>query len=807
MRRVLQACAAMMALVQGTADCAAVGCPSSSTGPEAAQADDPQQSLQLYLLQTDLHVKQTRLPGLQASGVQSHPATSAAASEDVKLPSPSHRAAAPAQKLPNASDDPTAFFQSDMQVVQRAAVPQPERGGAADAVGVEANGVGDLPTVLTSLVTNIGMVLTCMVIFMVLRHWYPLMYSYNSMCDLAPKPVPQGWFGWLRASLGTSVEEVADSEVGLDQAMLLQFTQLCMKMLAIIGVPLLFVLGPIHCFFGGNAAGEDHLSWLSMGNVAEDSWVYWVHAPVIWGVVLIVERCIYEAQSNFLPLRFKWLRELPNPRATTILVEGIPTSHQSDSQLRAFFANVFNADHVISAHVVKHTGELEAAVTNRAQAQRKLDSAIFLRTKAAHQSPPEPDDPSAVEQYTKEVEELSKQVTYLRSQLRAISDQPSSGVNASTGFVQFRRRADAEFAQSVQYSADALTWVCSTPPPPTSIRWNDLQQSEGSRTALTLLGYLLVAGLIFFYLPIVIWISRLATSVNLGPFQPFWAAFAPTIGLTVMVSFLPTLIISIFHICFNLKDGAWAQRRLQNWYFVFQVLFTILVTAIGDNIESFIGKLLTSPFEVFTLLGSTMPSATHFYMNFLMLQWVTHGMNLTRYVQATKYSIFRTLYEPEDARKLSEPEDQDYYGLGSRNARFTTNACIGIVFSTLSPPIAWLACCNFAVCRLVYGYLIPYAESKKPDLGGSFWVASLEHLYAGCSIYCILMIGVLYGRASTPYPAYIAAPSLVYLTWSYSRFRTAFSWEKLPMEELVSEASMKQKEDCGPYIQPELLDD
>lgn len=29
-----------------------------------------------------------------------------------------------------------------------------------------------------------------------------------------------------------------------------------------------------------------------------------------------------------------------------------------------------------------------------------------------------------------------------------------------------------------------------------------------------------------------------------------------------------------------------------------------------------------------------MPSSTHYYLNFLVLQWVTHAMNMTRYVQA-----------------------------------------------------------------------------------------------------------------------------------------------------------------------------
>merc|ERR1719183_3522235 len=112
-----------------------------------------------------------------------------------------------------------------------------------------------------------------------------------------------------------------------------------------------------------------------------------------------------------------------------------------------------------------------------------------------------------------------------------------------------------------------------------------------------------------------------------------------------------------------------------------------------------------------------MPYATHFYMNFMVLQWVTHVQNILRLSQFVKFKIFSRIYDEEQARQMAEPEDQDYYGMGSRSARFTINLSIGIVYGTLSPPICLLTFVNFAVCRLSYGYLFPYAESRKFDLG------------------------------------------------------------------------------------------
>jgi hypothetical protein len=337
--------------------------------------------------------------------------------------------------------------------------------------------------------------------------------------------------------------------------------------------------------------------------------------------------------------------------------------------------------------------------------------------------------------------------------------------------------------------------------------WADLTSDPTVQAARDVIGYALVVGLYFAYMPLVIGIANIAQAVNMGPLQSAWEGLAPTMGLQLMVAFLPTILLLIFRSFFILKADAWSQTRLQSWYFWFQIVFVLLVTAIGSSVVEFTTTLFTDPFAIFSLLADTMPHATHFYMNFLVLQWTTHFMNLLRYVPLSKFLGFRQLFEEEEARAMSEPEDQDYYGLGSRSARFAINMCIGIVYSTLSPTVALLAAANFASCRIVYGYLINFAETKKPDLGGVFWVRSLQHVFIGNVIYCILMTGVLFGRAPTLIPGLIVTPSTFYVLWSLERFNRAFSWEKLPFERVVEpdgKEALKKGVMTGTYKQPEM---
>jgi hypothetical protein len=212
------------------------------------------------------------------------------------------------------------------------------------------------------------------------------------------------------------------------------------------------------------------------------------------------------------------------------------------------------------------------------------------------------------------------------------------------------------------------------------------------------------------------------------------------------------------------------------------------------------------------IMAKEMPNATHFYMDFLMLQWGEQSIQFMRHVPLAKYILFKYVlgHESEAAKDLAEPEDQDYYCIGSRSARFTVSMLIGIIFSTLSPLIAILALVLFTLMRLYYGYLVVFAETKKPDLGGVFFFTKLQHILIGTGIYNVLMIGVLCFRARTMFPCLVATPALIYLIVRYGQFSTNFVWTDLPFTEIgfhQDEEENRHEDDGCSYFQPEFMDD
>jgi len=689
---------------------------------------------------------------------------------------------------------------------------------AAEVTGVTLNAAGDLDAFISAVVMNAVMWLAFVAFASKLRLWYPQIYSHNETLEKAPRvKAEQTFLGWVHASLQNDTADRIPV-IGLDNAMLLEFCNLCMKILGTIGVPMVCIMCPLHLIFGGDRAGDDHLSAIAMGNVVDDHpWLYYCHACIVWYVVLVCHKYIYAAQERFLRWRFDWLKQMSAPRATTVMVEGIPDEYQSDEKLREFFAAAFSKDRIKDAFVVKHAEQLEYMIREKDNLRFKKMEAETKWNKDGkpHNERPmikvdrnsEPQD--ALDYYESQIREKNDEIVKERARIKKETVQVG-GLNTKTGFVTFTHQREKEITQNLKFSADHDVWAVSVPPEPSDIRWADLKVRDEFKVLNAVIGYACVIGVYVGFMPICIFVTNLANSFNMGPFQPLWMAFAPTMGLLLFLSFLPTVLILVFHFFFSLKADAYAQHKLQVWYFWFQVFFVILVTAIGTSLLDFLADISKSPFIIFKILADQLPWATHFYMNYLVLQCFTHAMNFTRYVVLSKFIAFKTIWDVDQARQMSEPEDQDYYGIGSRSARFTINMLIGIVFSTLSPLCALLAFTNFAICRLLYGYMIVYAETPKADLGGDFWVTKLKHVQFGCILYCVLMIGVLNFRAATWGPLIIAIPALFFAIWSRDRFDHAFAWEDLPFSEIALDKTGqidKEIDTTQSYEQPELRED
>mmetsp|Transcript_118145 Transcript_118145/g.329434 ORF Transcript_118145/g.329434 Transcript_118145/m.329434 type:complete len:801 (+) Transcript_118145:70-2472(+) len=685
---------------------------------------------------------------------------------------------------------------------------------ASDLVGVERNKKGDLGAFFCNLGVNIAVVVGCFVAFSFLRHWYPPIFSNNVLTGAVPKSLfTDSLFGWFRDSLSLSSEEI-ERAAGLDAAMLVEFFVLCMRILSVIAVPMICLAGPFQLLVGG------------IGNVTDGRRLCWLHALLVWYIIGVTEYFIIQSQRAFVERRNRWVKAMPAPQSTTVLVEGIPPDFCTDEALLRKFRELFGADRVESASVVRITGRLTGLLAEESAAEQALHQAEFQWERDGRDPERRPhfhnmfgELKDAIEYYGALKRETGEAIIAERHRILVDCTQE---VNTSSGFVTFKYRRDQELALMVNISFDLDEFVVSLPPDPSDVIYTDLAEDPNKRTGRELMGYSCIVGLYIGFMPFVVAASQLTNVEMLANHstlvaelllrvpsaKPFIHSMAAAVALKFFMMFLPTFLMVIFHTFFCLRAEAWAQHKLQSSYFWFLAIFEIMVTSVGSSLTRTTSVLMHHPLVIIKMLGETLPFVTHFYLNFMVIHWSTHALNLTRYFNLMKFLTLRTICEQERARQLAEPEDQDWYGMGGRSARFTECMVIALIFSNLAPSITVLTLINFFMCRVVYGYLLVFAETRKPDLGGYFWVTQLDHLQKGLLIYVLTMVGVLARTGHSRRPAGLALTALALWAVAYRRMH-AMRWRSLPLEELgePSEHAAAELRSSlrGTYVQPELL--
>eukprot|EP00490_Sorites_sp_Unknown_P012218 CAMPEP_0114664764 /NCGR_PEP_ID=MMETSP0191-20121206/29395_1 /TAXON_ID=126664 /ORGANISM="Sorites sp." /LENGTH=738 /DNA_ID=CAMNT_0001907755 /DNA_START=43 /DNA_END=2259 /DNA_ORIENTATION=- len=692
----------------------------------------------------------------------------------------------------------------------------------ASRTGVQENGPGDLKALISALFLNSLIVIGCLIGFTVLRMSFPLVYSHRlhqkkdseqetALTDSEGtdsgvvavsrrqrlKTIVCDWFCF---SINTTTEDAVD-RAGLDAVLLREFCRTGALILATVAIPMCLIIVPINSTLGEADEG--------------------VHAILVWFVCLAVHFHLDRAQAKFLKLRVQWLQNLPAPRSTSVLVENIPSTWRSDDKLREYFGTIFSPEDVAGTHMVKLENDLAKLVAKRETlvAMKRKAEMTFEKTEQKETFRPKwCGEKVDVLQYCEEqMTGLDDQITALRREHEAERKEDPTARTSHCGFVTFKGRRYAEIAQNLQLSANKKEWQVSAAPEVSDLRWDDLRKPRSLKMGSELVGYACCVGLYIGFMPIVGFVTNLGMAVNMGPLQPIWEGFAPTLGLTIFLAFLPTIFMAIFRTFFVLKSDSFAQHKLQFWFFLFQLIFVVLVTTVGKSIITQFQSIADNPKQVFQLMADSLPKATHFYMTYIVLQWSVKAKEMLRYVVLSKFMIFKAIFSPEEAKEMAEPEDQDSYGFGARNVNLAVSVVLGLLFCSMSPLVTVFAMMDLLLARVTYGYLVIFAETKKPDLGGVFWVTQVQFVQLALALYCIFMVGVLMQKSPSTAKIFdfeirawmVAAPSLLIVLYSYVHISQKYQWRKLPYQEVAFGIDKMEQSgsddatgDC--YIQPEL---
>jgi hypothetical protein len=700
-------------------------------------------------------------------------------------------------------------------------------------MGVNGNAKGDAQILESAAVLNFVMWLSLMAGFSFLLGFYPAVYTRNAKDprDHESVEVPKGlctkckfFFAQvfdgimrLRALDNSTAEEIIDKG-GLDAYMFLEYYRLMRWITLFLTGSTLSILCPMHYYFGTNGPEIDILSRVGINNLPQGSAAFWVHTAYVWYIVAVVVAFVVDAQSKFLKYRYHWLKCQPYPQAQTLLVESIPKKYCSDKACRAFFESMHGAEAVERVYVIRRAGMLYSLQAKVDTITSKLDAARKSLADEAADEHLENELEGLGNEMRAEAAKVNKAAAALEANPAELSpdtcsaethpdggdqgkeDYAQAEVFSSSAFVTFTSRRWKHSAFKEHYSSYADEFILSLAPDPDDVKYKNLGMMRAEQENYEMIGNFMLLGIFSCWMPAVIALSALTSLRNLQNEIPFVASLCQrepllegilegilaTLALKVCMGMLPALLMFIFKHFLCKTSGAMAQFHMQSWFFAFNVLFVVLVTAIGRSIISTFSVLAGNPSMILDMLALSMPTTSHFYLHYVILEWLGVAIEQLRFSNLLKYLAYRAMKTPEaEAKRKSEPEDEASFGMGSRFAKATTYTTIVLCFCTCCPLINLFAWVYFRLGSHTYTYLLCEAETKKPDLGGLFWVQAMKQTLFGLILFVVLMVGILEERGATVKPGLIAAGALVVIYWGWNKLE-AVRWRELTLPEIIA---------------------
>lgn len=256
-------------------------------------------------------------------------------------------------------------------------------------------------------------------------------------------------------------------------------------------------------------------------------------------------------------------------------------------------------------------------------------------------------------------------------------------------------------------------------------------------------------------------------------------------------------------------------------YFAFLFIQVFLIVSISSGLTSgitqVIHELVDSPFSAPGILAQNLPKASNFFFSYMLLQafTVSGGAILqiaTLFVQFILSPILDTTAREKFARATTLVEIK----YGTFFPIYTNLACIGIVYSVISPLILVFNICTFSLFWMVYRYNMLYVNNFRFDTGGLLFPRAINQLFTGLYVMEICLIGLFFivRDADNKVACFRQAIIMIILTlatmlYQYtlsSAFGPLLTYLPITLEDdavIRDEEFAKEHDHCGRLVQEE----
>lgn len=250
-----------------------------------------------------------------------------------------------------------------------------------------------------------------------------------------------------------------------------------------------------------------------------------------------------------------------------------------------------------------------------------------------------------------ELERLIPKVNALQEKYRR-----GEGTFIGSVFVEFYTQTEAQAAyQSIAHHQPLHMSPRFIGINPDEVIWKNLKMGWAKRIIMNILTMTFVAALIIFWSIPVAFVGILSNIHNLadGPIKflsfinkippvilGLVQGLLPSILLAVLMALLPIILRKMAKLA-GKPTLSTVELRVQNSYFLFQVIQVFLVTTLTSGASAAGVQIFKTPSSATTLLAGSLPQASNFYISYFILQGLTISSGAV--LQLVGVILFRVL--------------------------------------------------------------------------------------------------------------------------------------------------------------------
>jgi len=414
-----------------------------------------------------------------------------------------------------------------------------------------------------------------------------------------------------------------------------------------------------------------------------------------------------------------------------------------------------------------------------------------------------------------------KEIARLNVEIEQDQTQPENFPLMNSAFIQFNNQVAAHMAcQSLNHHIPQQMSPRYLEVNPNDVIWENMRIKWWERYIRIVLVTCAVAGLIIGWATPVAFVGAISQVSYLSETVPFlsfikdfpkWllgliSGILPPLGLAILMAILPIILRTLAKLQ-GMHTGMTIELAVQGMYFGFLFVQVFLVVSISSGMGPVLDALSQNPTSAAGILAENLPKASNFFFSYLLLQaFAQSGGALMQIGSLFVYYILAPIFDSTARQKWKRQVDLPEMKWGTFFPIYTNLACIGLVYSVISPLIMIFNIFTFGLFWMVYRYNLLFVTNFKFDTGGLLFPRAINQLFTGLYIMEICLIGLFFlvqdeSGSVACFPQAIIMIVVAVLTFLYQRtLNKAFGplLTYLPIT-LEDEAVEKDKEFARQY--------